>query len=134
MAGDSQQANDSAKAEKTKRKVRANALEKARTALEQLSHEELEVVQKELPGMIAAAARAKATSTGSGTKGGQVGISRSDAEGHIELKMINGCGPYKYRRVFVNGRLKSVYMGKATRAEVRKYGVKQKRGKSGGGE
>ncbi|MDA8113675.1 MAG: hypothetical protein M0Z43_02965 [Acidithiobacillus sp.] len=32
--------------------------------------------------------------------------------GHIEEKMINGCGPYRYLRVWRNGRLTSRYLGK----------------------
>lgn len=32
--------------------------------------------------------------------------------GYIELKEINGCGPYAYRRARVNGRMTSTYLGK----------------------
>ena len=32
--------------------------------------------------------------------------------GYLELKTINGCGPYVYRRARVNGRLTSEYVGK----------------------
>lgn len=32
--------------------------------------------------------------------------------GYLELKTINGCGPYVYRRARVNGRLTSEYIGK----------------------
>ena len=32
--------------------------------------------------------------------------------GYIELKTINGCGPYAYRRARVGGRLTSEYLGK----------------------
>jgi len=34
------------------------------------------------------------------------------AGGYIELKTINGCGPYAYRRARVGGRLTSEYIGK----------------------
>ena len=37
---------------------------------------------------------------------------RQPAKGHIELKMIGKHGPYAYRRVWVNGRLTSEYLGK----------------------
>lgn len=32
--------------------------------------------------------------------------------GYVELKTINGCGPYAYRRKRVNGQLTSEYIGK----------------------
>lgn len=38
--------------------------------------------------------------------------SKSGKGGYVELKMINGCGPYVYRRARVNGRLTSEYVGK----------------------
>ena len=38
--------------------------------------------------------------------------SKSGKAGYLELKMINGCGPYVYRRARVNGRLTSEYVGK----------------------
>lgn len=37
---------------------------------------------------------------------------KSAARGYLELKTINGCGPYVYRRVRVDGRLTSEYIGK----------------------
>lgn len=40
------------------------------------------------------------------------GQSKSKAGGYVELKMINGCGPYAYRRARVGGRLTSEYIGK----------------------
>jgi len=36
----------------------------------------------------------------------------SKGGGYVELKMINGCGPYAYRRARVGGRLTSEYIGK----------------------
>ena len=33
--------------------------------------------------------------------------------GYIELKTINGCGPYRYLRFRSQGQYKSVYLGKA---------------------
>ena len=34
------------------------------------------------------------------------------AGGYIELKTINGCGPYRYLRFRSQGQYKSVYLGK----------------------
>ena len=38
---------------------------------------------------------------------------KGKAGGYIELKMINGCGPYAYERWREGGRLRSEYKGKA---------------------
>lgn len=38
---------------------------------------------------------------------------KSGAKGHIELKMIGRCGPYKYLRYWSGGHLRSKYIGKA---------------------
>lgn len=38
--------------------------------------------------------------------------SRRAARGHIEAKMINGCGPYLYLRYWSGKTLKSKYIGK----------------------
>ena len=38
--------------------------------------------------------------------------SKGGKGGYLELKTINGCGPYVYRRARVNGRLTSEYIGK----------------------
>ena len=43
-------------------------------------------------------------------------VEKSDkpaARGHIEAKMINGCGPYLYLRYWSGKSLKSKYIGKA---------------------
>ena len=37
---------------------------------------------------------------------------RKAAKGHIEAKMINGCGPYLYLRYWSGKTLKSKYIGK----------------------
>jgi len=39
-------------------------------------------------------------------------IARSGQRGSIELKMISGCGPYRYLRYWSGGRHRSVYLGK----------------------
>lgn len=36
----------------------------------------------------------------------------SKGGGYVEIKYINGCGPYAYRRARVGGRLTSEYIGK----------------------
>jgi len=36
-------------------------------------------------------------------------------KGYIEEKLINGYGPYKYLRLWVNGHLTSTYLGKANK-------------------
>ncbi|PZD70804.1 hypothetical protein C1752_08946 [Acaryochloris thomasi RCC1774] len=36
-----------------------------------------------------------------------------DQEGHIEKRMVNGCGPYKYLRWWEGGKHRAVYLGKA---------------------
>ena len=51
-------------------------------------------------------------------------------QGHIELKMINGYGPYKYLRRIENGKLRSIYLGRASQGEVQRYSPKRRRKKS----
>ncbi|WP_254175294.1 hypothetical protein [Planktothrix pseudagardhii] len=46
-----------------------------------------------------------------GSNGGGNGSGRLG--GYVELKMINGCGPYRYLRFRSQGQYKSVYLGKA---------------------
>lgn len=46
------------------------------------------------------------TNNGNGNGDGKSG-------GYVELKMINGCGPYRYLRFRSQGQYKSVYLGKA---------------------
>ena len=45
-------------------------------------------------------------------QGQQSGKGKGKASGYVELKMINGCGPYAYKRARVGGRLTSEYIGK----------------------
>lgn len=42
-------------------------------------------------------------------------------QGHIELKMINGYGPYKYLRRMEDGKLRSIYLGRASEGDVQRY-------------
>ncbi|MBI5928622.1 MAG: hypothetical protein HY862_04895 [Chloroflexi bacterium] len=105
-------------------KAKKTRLEKAQALLDQMDAEELAALQQAIETHLTAS-----NTPSPANKGGQVGIAQpSTASGHIELKMINGCGPYKYKRVLVGGRLKSVYIGKATQADIKKYGVKKGRG------
>ncbi|MCI0649946.1 MAG: hypothetical protein L0346_34390 [Chloroflexi bacterium] len=43
---------------------------------------------------------------------GDTAIGDSGGRGWVELKMINGCGPYAYKRWRQGGRLRSEYIGK----------------------
>lgn len=43
------------------------------------------------------------------------GVGKSKAGGYVERKMIRGYGPYLYLRYWSRKRLKSVYIGKATK-------------------
>ena len=105
-------------------KAKRSPLEKIQALLDQLDTDDLTTLQDQIETHLTAS-----NTPSPKNKGGQVGIAEpSAAGGHIELKMINGCGPYKYKRVLVGGRLKSVYIGKATQADIRKYGVKKGRG------
>ena len=45
-------------------------------------------------------------------RGQQSGKSKGKGGSYVEVKMINGCGPYAYRRARVGGRLTSEYIGK----------------------
>jgi hypothetical protein len=57
------------------------------------------------------AAEAEADRIENKRSSGQSG--KKSAKGHIELKMINGFGPYKYLRYWSGKTLKSEYIGKA---------------------
>lgn len=46
------------------------------------------------------------------TNGNGNGNGGGTAGGYIELKTINGCGPYRYLRFRSQGQYKSVYLGK----------------------
>ena len=43
----------------------------------------------------------------------QGGKSKGKGGSYVEVKMINGCGPYAYKRWREGGRLRSEYQGKA---------------------
>ena len=46
-------------------------------------------------------------------RGQQASQGKGKAGGYTEVKMINGCGPYAYKRWREGGRLRSEYQGKA---------------------
>jgi len=46
-------------------------------------------------------------------QGQQSGKSKGKGGSYVEVKMINGCGPYAYKRWREGGRLRSEYQGKA---------------------
>lgn len=46
------------------------------------------------------------------TGGDSNGAKRGKGGGYVELKYINGSGPYAYKRARVGGRLTSTYIGK----------------------
>lgn len=50
--------------------------------------------------------------------------------GHVELKTINGYGPYKYLRRLEGGKLRSIYLGKASEGDLKRYARKRSRKKS----
>lgn len=77
--------------------------------LGQLSQEELKELALIIQGLLEALEEEKSLSKG----GGGMQESKSKQRGHIELKRINGCGPYRYLRYWAGKRLKSVYLGKA---------------------
>ena len=86
------------------------ALEKALSTLGALSREELIMLRGIIDEVLAADfdgqadGRERAEARPGSPDGGQ---------GHIELKMINGYGPYKYLRRWHKGSLTSTYLGKA---------------------
>ena len=47
--------------------------------------------------------------------GADVGPAKAGAKGHVEAKVINGCGPYLYLRYWSGKTLKSKYIGKANK-------------------
>lgn len=73
---------------------------------------ELQVmIDEELSEREAEEAQQKEQASERGQQSGK-GQSKGKAGGYVELKMINGCGPYAYRRERVGGRLTSEYIGK----------------------
>lgn len=79
-------------------------LEQVRRLLGSLSPDELQSLADDLAALLSAEGLRDATPTG-----------------HIELKMINGYGPYKYLRRLEGGKLRSIYLGKAAPGDAARY-------------
>ncbi len=81
-------------------------------SLDRLSDEELTDLDALLHGLIEAREDEAAEETQSFESAGKA-TAKKEARGHIELKLINGYGPYKYLRYWQGKTLKSEYIGKA---------------------
>jgi hypothetical protein len=95
-------------------------LDQVRRLLGALSPEELRVLQEDLAALVAAS-----------EPGGSAHDDEPHRErgGHIELKLINGYGPYKYLRRMEGGKLRSIYLGKASLADSKHHAPKRSRKK-----
>ena len=67
----------------------------------------------ELAEMVAALLAADDEADEDRVEAGDVGPVKAAARGHVEAKVINGCGPYLYLRYWSGKTLKSKYIGKA---------------------
>lgn len=78
-----------------------------------LSKRELQEVADIVRGLLEAYDDQEAESTKTEDKPATTGSTdKKAARGHIEAKMINGCGPYLYLRYWSGKTLKSQYIGK----------------------
>lgn len=73
--------------------------------LGQLSRPELEDLAEMVAALLAIGEEKEAQEAAEGKE-------KAGAKGHIEAKMINGCGPYLYLRYWSGKTLKSKYIGK----------------------
>lgn len=73
--------------------------------LGQLSRPELEDLAEMVASLLAIGEEKEAQEAAEGKE-------MAGAKGHIEAKMINGCGPYLYLRYWSGKTLKSKYIGK----------------------
>lgn len=90
-------------------------LERVRRLLGILTPEELQTLHEDVEALLAAN-----DPTGSE-------LPPAERLGHVELKMINGYGPYKYLRRLEGGKLRSIYLGKASEGDVKRYSPRRKR-------
>lgn len=97
-----------------KRNNTGNALTTVKSNLFQLNRAELEAVADLVAGLLQTlddaqveTVEAVAPSTTPAPTNG-----KGKARGHIDHKMINGCGPYAYLRYWSGKTLKSQYIGK----------------------
>lgn len=86
--------------------------------LEQLADAELQDLADQLQGLLEARAGVAPENENPHGQNGRANTAASGAkaqiaQGHIEIKTIRGCGPYKYLRYRSGGKLKSKYLGKA---------------------
>lgn len=61
---------------------------------------------------------------------GAEGLRETSPTGHVELKMINGYGPYKYLRRLEGGKLRSIYLGKAAPGDAARYAKRRPKRKT----
>jgi hypothetical protein len=83
--------------------------------LGQLSREEVADLDAMVGGLLEALTalqEERAPRPDNGTSGVASQPARPRISGYIEIKTINGCGPYKYLRFRQGGRLRSEYIGK----------------------
>lgn len=90
------------------RKATKTPFDTVTSHLGQLSRVELE----ELGEMVAALLAVTAPEEDDQVAGNGEKPTKTAARGHIEAKMINGCGPYLYLRYWQGKTLKSKYIGK----------------------
>lgn len=91
------------------RKATKTPFDTVTSHLGQLSRVELEELGEMVAALLAVTASEEEEDrvTGNGDK-----PTKTAARGHIEEKMINGCGPYLYLRYWQGKTLKSKYIGK----------------------
>ena len=80
--------------------------------LGELSVEELEEVARMVATLLTIRREEEEVDQEAGESADQ-GAEKKPARGHIELKLINGYGPYQYLRYWEGKTLKSRYIGKA---------------------
>jgi len=68
---------------------------------------------KELVTMVEGLLEARKTEGQVVGAGDEKSSTTAKTQGHIELKTINGYGPYRYLRYWQDGKLRSSYIGKA---------------------
>lgn len=88
-------------------KGKKTAFDTVTSNLGQLSRPELEELVEMVAALLAISKEKEAPVSTTEEKAEKAG-----AKGHIEAKMINGCGPYLYLRYWSGKTLKSKYIGK----------------------
>jgi hypothetical protein len=93
--------------------TKTTQLQNIARGLDALSLAELSKIDAIVHGLIEARTEPKPANEPTIERGAQHAATKRGGRGSIELKMINGCGPYKYLRYWQGGKLKSQYIGKA---------------------